>query len=405
MAQRPILYASRDEPRHVTWLELFFDLVFVLAIAELAHHLHDHLTVTGFLEFVFLFLPVWLVWSNYTYYADVFDIDESPRFRIAMLTAMLLSVALAVTIPEALGTGSTEFAVVYIALRALLVGLYVWAWRNPTEVRPAVGWHIAGFSAGVAIWTASLLAPEPIRFWMWGLGLLIEFATPPLAQVFALGKGPVQASHLSERFGLFTIVVLGESIVVTGVGVRDSEWAPSSVVVAFLGFCVVGCLWWLYFDRVIDESEIERAFMSGIGRLVVGFAWVYGHLVLYVALAVTAVGIELAIGEATGARMERGPLIAVCGGIGLSLLAITAVQSLSRLALRPRVLIARVAVGAFLLLLTSADGVLSPPVIMSLPALALVGLTVFEVGAASGTAASAGDRSMSALPIETRGEP
>lgn len=134
MAQRPILYASRDEPRRVTWLELFFDLVFVLAIAELAHYLHDHLTVTGFFQFVFLFLPVWLVWSNYTYYADVFDID-SPRFRIAMLTAMLLSAALAVTVPNAAGSGSTEFAVVYVALRILLVSLYVWAWHSSPDVR------------------------------------------------------------------------------------------------------------------------------------------------------------------------------------------------------------------------------------------------------------------------------
>ncbi len=400
MAQRPILYASRDEPRHVTWLEVFFDLVFVLAIAELAHYLHDHLTVAGFFQFVFLFLPVWLVWSNYTYYADVFDID-SPRFRIAMLTAMLLSAALAVTIPNAMGSGSTEFAVVYVALRALLVGLYVWAWHSSPDVRTAVGWHIAGFSTGVLIWAVLLLMPEPIRFWIWGLGLLVEFATPMLSQILALGKGPVQASHLPERFGLFTIVVLGESIVVAGVGVRASEWAPSSVIVAILGFCVIGCLWWLYFDRVIDESEIERAFMSGIGRLLVGFSWVYGHLVLYIALAVTAVGIELAIGEATGARMERGPLIAVCGGIGLSLLAITAVQSLSPLSLRKSAMIARLGVGGFLIALTLADGALSPPVIMSLPALALVGLTIFEVSAANRT----GDHSASALAITTRGGP
>lgn len=251
------------------------------------------------------------------------------------------------------------------------------------------------------IWTVSLLMPGSIRFWIWGLGLLVEFATPPVAQILALGRGPVQASHLPERFGLFTIVVLGESIVVAGVGVRASEWAPSSVIVAILGFCVIGSLWWLYFDRVIDESEIERSFTSGIGRLLVGFAWVYGHLILYVALAVTAVGIELAIGEGTSARMERGSLVAVCGGIGLSLLAITAVQSLSSRSLRKSFLVARLGVSGFLIALTFADGALSPPVIMSLPALALVGLTIFEVSAADRT----GDHSASALAIETRGGP
>lgn len=400
MAQRPILYASREERRHATWLELFFDVVFVLAIAELAHYLHDHLTVTGFFEFVFLFLPVWLVWSNYTYYADLFDID-SPRYRIAMLTAMQLSVALAVTIPGALGDGSTEFAVTYLMLRSLLVALYTWAWLHSREMRPVVARHLAGFSTGIVIWSVSLLTPEPLRFWIWGGGLVVELATPIFAQLAGLKGGPVQVSHLPERFGLFTIVVLGESIVVTGVGVRDSEWAASSIAVASLGLGAVGALWWLYFDRVLHESEVERAFRSGIRRLTVGFAWVYGHLVFYVALAVTAVGIELAIGEATGPRLERGSLVAVCGGFGLSLLALTAVHSLSPPPLRKNTVVARLGITGFLLVLLFAGAALSPPVVMSLAALALIGLTVFEVRSIGQT----GDDRPSALAIGTGGEP
>lgn len=399
MAQRPILYASREEPRHVTWLELFFDLVFVLAIAELAHYLHDHLTVTGFLEFVFLFLPVWMVWSNYTYYADLFDID-SPLYRIAMLTAMQLSVAMAVTVPEALERGSTEFAVTYLALRVILVALYAWAWRTSPDMRPVVGRHLAGFSAGIAVWSVSLLAPEPIRFWIWGIGLLIEFATPVYAQLAGLRGGPVQASHLPERFGLFTIVVLGESIVVTGVGVRDSAWAPSSIAVASLGFTAVGGIWWLYFDRVLPESEVERAFRSGIRRLAVGFAWLYAHLVLYVALTATAVGIQLAIAEANGPRLERGSLIAVCAGLGLSLLAITALHSLSPPPRWKRAMIARVVTIGFLLTLFVAAPGFSPPVIMSLAALAVIGLTAFEV---RGTGDAEADPTPT-LATTTRGE-
>ena len=378
MAQRPILYASKGERRHVTWLELFFDLVFVLAIAELAHYLHDHLTVTGFFEFVFLFLPVWLVWSNYTYYSDLFDID-SPVYRMAMLIAMQLSVALAVTNSSALGSGSTEFAVAYLALRTLLVALYAWAWFTSPEMRRVVIPHILGFSAGIVVWSLSLLAPEPIRFWIWGIGLLLEFATPLFAQLVTLGRVPVQVSHLPERFGLFTIVVLGESIVVTGVGVRDSEWAASSIAVASLGFSVVSALWWLYFDDVLEEVEVERWLRSGMERLFVGFAWVYGHLVFYIALAVTAVGIELAIGEAREPQLERGSLVAVCGGIGLSLLALTGVHALSPRRLRKNSVIARLGTVGFLLALSLAGAALSPLVVMGLTALVLIGLTVSEV--------------------------
>jgi low temperature requirement protein LtrA len=110
VSKRPTLYApGGGGGRHATWLELFFDLVFVLAIAELAHYLHDHLTVGGFLGFAFLFLPVWLVWSNFSYYADLFNVD-SPFYRVAMLAAMLFSIALAVNVHGALDGGSAGFA-------------------------------------------------------------------------------------------------------------------------------------------------------------------------------------------------------------------------------------------------------------------------------------------------------
>jgi low temperature requirement protein LtrA len=95
-------------------LEHFFDLVFVLAIAELAHYLHDHLTPGGFLGFAFLFLPVWLVWSNFSYYADLYDVD-GPLYRVTMRVTMLFSIALAVNIHGALDGGSVGFATSYVA--------------------------------------------------------------------------------------------------------------------------------------------------------------------------------------------------------------------------------------------------------------------------------------------------
>jgi low temperature requirement protein LtrA len=297
VAKRPTLYASSGGgERHATWLELFFDLVFVLAIAELAHYLHDHLSVGGFLGFLFLFVPVWGTWMGYTYYADLFDIN-GPAYRVAILAAMLLSIALAVSIHGALDGGSSGFVAAYVALRMLLVGLYAWAWRYAREVRPQCARYVAGFSAGALIWSASLLVPEPARYGLWVIGIIVvEIATPFFVQLTVLEELPIQVSHLPERLGLFTIIVLGESIVVTGLGVADTEWAIGSVMVAALGFAVVGSLWWLYFDRV-DESAVERAYTGGVKELLIGFAWAYGHLLIYAGLAVIAVGIELAIGE------------------------------------------------------------------------------------------------------------
>ncbi len=379
MAKRPTLYASRGgEGRHATWLELFFDLVFVLAIAELAHYLHDHLTVGGFLGFGFLFLPVWLVWSNFSYYADLFDVDGA-LYRVTMLAAMLVSIALAVNVYGALDGGSADFAAAYVTLRALLIGLYAWAWRCVEETRALASWHIAGFSAGALIWGASLLVPEPARYWVWGLGLLVEMSTPVLAQFLVLEDAPIQTSHLPERFGLFTIVVLGESILVTGVGVSDTTWAAGSLAVAVLGFVAVGCLWWLYFDHVVDESAVEHAFTHGVRELLVGFSWAYGHLAVYAGLTATAVGIEFAIGGAMDPTLGSGARAALCGGVALYLLAITVLHPLAPRPFSKSALAARLVVAAFALALALAGGTLSPPVLVGLLALALAGLTVFEV--------------------------
>jgi low temperature requirement protein LtrA len=374
--RRPTLYVSSEESRHATWLELFFDLVFVLAIAELAHFLHDDPTLGGFLGFAFLFVPVWWAWTGFTYYADLFDVD-GPAYRVTMLAAMLVSAALAMTIHDALDGGSAGFAVAYVVLRLLLIGLYVWAWRYAVAARALCARHILGFSLGAALWAVSLLVPEPGRYWLWAAGLLVEFATPVVSQFSEIGRGPLQVSHLPERYGLFTIIVLGESVVVTGTAVADADWATESVMVAAFGFAAVGCLWWLYFDQV-DEVVVERAYRGGVRALLIGFCWAYGHLAIYAALAMTAVGVELAIEEASHDELGGGARAALGGGIAISLLVITVL----RLAVpppppRPHV-VARLTGAVIVLALILIGAVLPPPVLVVLLAATLAGLTAFE---------------------------
>ena len=377
MIGRPTLYAPGGGERHATWLELFFDLVFVLAVAELAHYLHGHLTPSGFLGFAFLFLPVWLVWANFSYYADLLDAD-GPLYRVAMLTAMLFSIALAVNVYGALDGGSAGFAAAYVALRVLLIGLYVWAWRHVAEVGTLALWHAAGFSAGALIWAGSLLVPEPARYWAWALGLLVEMATPVLAQFRVLESTPVQESHYPERLGLFAIVVLGESVLVTGAGLLDTDWAAGSVATAVLGFAAVGCLWWIYFDRVADASAVERAFTNSARELLVGFAWAYGHLAIYAALTATAVGIQVAIEGTAGAALDGAARAALCGGVALYLLVVALLHRLSPMPPTGRTLAGRLVAAASVLALVPFGGVLPPPALVGLLALALVGLTAFE---------------------------
>lgn len=177
---------------------------------------------------------------------------------------------------------------------------------------------------------------------------------------------------------MFTIVVLGESILVTGVGVSDTEWAAGSVAVAVLGFAAVGCLWWIYFDRVADASAVEHAFTNGVRELLVGFAWAYGHLAIYAALTATAVGIQVAIGGAAGSALDGYARAALCGGVALYLLAVALLHRISPEPPTRRAFAARLVVAAFVLALAPVGGVLPPPALVGLLALALVGLTAFE---------------------------
>jgi low temperature requirement protein LtrA len=233
---------AASEERHASWLELFFDLVFVVAIAQLAQELvRDH-SLGGFAIFAALFLPVFIAWQGFTFYADRFDTDDV-LFRVLMLVAMLAIAALAVQIPEvATGQQDAGFVIAYVTLRSLLIALYLRARRHVPEARPLIDRYAGGYALSVAIWLGSLLVDPPARYVLWGVGLAIEYAMPVLAQRLH-HRLPVDPSHVPERFALFTIIVLGESVVAVALGTADEDWRLASAATAALGFAAVACLW------------------------------------------------------------------------------------------------------------------------------------------------------------------
>jgi low temperature requirement protein LtrA len=243
----PRLRTLAEEERHASWLELFFDLVFVVAIAELSHELVVNHTLGGFATFAALFVPVFVAWQGFSFYADRFDTDDV-LFRVSMLIAMLAVAALAIQIPSVTHGASTGFALSYVAIRSLTVALNLRAYRHVSLARPLIGRYVVAFSFSVALWTVSLAVPEPWRFLLWGIGLAADLGVPALIGPRFVGRVPIHASHIPERFALFTIIVLGESVVAVALGVADSDWKFSSAVGAVLGFLTVACLWWTYFD-------------------------------------------------------------------------------------------------------------------------------------------------------------
>jgi low temperature requirement protein LtrA len=289
--------AREHGERHASWLELFFDLVFVVAIAQLARQLVDDHSLGGFAIFAGLFLPVFIAWQGYTFYADRFDTDDAP-FRVVMLAAMLAIAALAVQLPDvAAGRHDTGFVLAYVALRSLLICLYLRAWRAVPRARPLIGRYAGGYSVGVAIWLASLLVDPPLRYVLWGIGLAIEYAMPVVAQRYHRYL-PVDPAHVPERFALFTIIVLGESVVAVALGTAATDWRLASSTAAVLGFAAVACIWWLYFgEGIAGGLSSETGSMQIFTR---------AHIPLLGALTAVGAGVHMLIEEAPGATSRRG---------------------------------------------------------------------------------------------------
>jgi low temperature requirement protein LtrA len=312
--------AEGTEERRATWLELFFDLVFVVAIAELSNELVVDHSAGGFLRFAALFVPVWVAWQGYSFYADRFDTDDL-LFRLAYFTAMLAIAAMAVLIPDvAHGDTSAGFAVSYVILRSIMLGLYARAWSAVPEARSLIALYGTGYSLSVLIWTASLAVDTPLRYVMWGIGLAVDLSMPPLSTRIHR-RVPTSGRHAAERWALFTMIVLGESVVVVALGTAGSEWGLESASAAVLGAVTVTAIWWLYFDR--QETVVLR---GGTPTVVI---YSYAHLPLLMGLAATSSGLTLLIERAGEDELGTGPSVAYLGGVVVFLASLVATRSVT----------------------------------------------------------------------------
>jgi low temperature requirement protein LtrA len=376
MALLRLQEAGEGRPeRHATWTELFFDLVFVVAVAQLAAGLQERVTVAGAGAFVGLFVPVAWAWVNYAFVADLFDADEG-LFRLVLLAATLGVAALAATIPAAFDGHTAAFIIAWACLRADLVALYAWAWRSDPGLRPLVAPHAIGFGMGLAVWLSSLAFPAPGRYLVWICALAIDLATG-LVVYLRTAEVPRHRSHMPERFGLFTLIVLGESIIAVSGGTAGSDWALDSAVTAALGFSLAAALWWLYFAR-FDERVFDWALAGGMNERRRSFAFGYGHLIVFPALAAIGVGVQLAIEASvgTGSEGDAAAVLATalaCYLIGLSIIQWAAPRRVARPAL-----IGRGVIAAAALALAGLGGALSALVLVGLTAAAGLAETAFE---------------------------
>ena len=368
--------ADSQEERRATWLELFFDLIFVVAIAELAHYLEGHLSLSGFFGFVALFVPIWWCWVGSTFYATRFDTDDLGH-RLLTFLQMALVAALAVNVHHGLGESSTGFALSYAAFRSLLIVQYLSAGYFVPSARPLIRRYVQGFAISVVLWSVSLLVPIPWRFGFWIVGLIVDFAVP-LTAGRLMAQLPPSISHVPERLGLFTIIVLGESVVAVVRGVAEKEWDVSSVMAAMLGLSIAFSLWWIYFDSV-DGSPL-RAVKAG--KIRIAMTWLYAHLPLAIGLAATGVGVDQIVSSKADA-LPDGSRWLLCGAVALCLSVLALIHlitcTLGTTRLRKILSAYRLGAAIFVLVLAAAGSGLSSIVLVALVAFACVIQVVLDL--------------------------
>lgn len=362
--------------RRATWLELFFDLIFVVAIAQLAHNFKEDFSFLGFVKLAALFIPVWWCWVGATFYDTRFD-NDGLIDRLITLLQMAIAATIAANIHHGLDKSSVGFALSYIAFRGVLICQYLHAGYHVPQARHLINWLVLGFSASIVFWLASIFVPLPWRLVLWGLGLMIDFATPLTAGKRVV-KVPPDMAHTTERIGLFTIIVLGESIVAVVGGVSARQWNPMSIAIALLGLSVAFSFWWMYFDTV-DQSPLHGMKQGKIG---IALTWLYSHLPLAIGLTATGVGVEKMIHglEHDSATVEK---TLFCLAVALCLLILSALHwtscDLGQTQCKRILTFYRLGAAAFILTLALVSNVLSSLLVITLVAFACTIQIVFDI--------------------------
>jgi low temperature requirement protein LtrA len=251
-SEPPRLHKQEEEAaeRRATWTELFFDLVFAVAVFEFGRQLLDDASLENALRMAALVLPVWWVWIGHTVYNTRFDTDDTIH-RLLTFAMMLAVAGMALMIPTVYREGWSRFALSFIAARLLLLAQYARAYRHVPEARKLIPVYFVGFGAGVAFWILSLFLP-PIHLWLWGIGLAVDFIAPVVGRE-RLQEAPLDTAHIPERLGLLIIIIMGEAILGTVSHMTEGHLSTPSLVTGALAFALLVSLWWVYFTYVEAE--------------------------------------------------------------------------------------------------------------------------------------------------------
>ncbi|MGR6538034.1 low temperature requirement protein A [Streptomyces rochei] len=301
-AQRPLRVLTA-RPRHeahraATPLELFFDLCFVVAIAQagvqLVHSVAESHAGEGVLDYAMVFFAIWWAWMNFTWFASAYDNDDVP-YRLVTLVQIAGVLVLAAGVSRAFEEHDwTAVVIGYVIMRVALSAQWLRAARCAPPPERAMALKYAG---GVLVcqvgWLGLLLLPEGGRGWLFLVMVVLELSVPVLAE--RRHRSSWHPHHIAERYGLLTIIVLGETIAAATVavksGIDENDALGELLPIAAGGLLIVFAAWWVYF--VVPVHGHLRSSRQA-------FLWGYGHYLVFASAAAIGAGLEVAVEQAVG---------------------------------------------------------------------------------------------------------
>lgn len=308
----------------VTFVELFFDLVFVFAVTQLSHTLLAHYTVLGAVETLLLMMAVWWVWIYTSWVTNWLDPERIP-VRLMLFAIMLAGLIMSSSLPKAFADLGLVFAIAYVAIQVGRTLFMIWGVSGHGPLTRNFQRILFWLCGSGMLWIAGGLAEGEMRLLLWIAALAVEYAGPSLG-FWTPGLGgsttadwDVEGGHLSERCGLFVIIALGESILVTGATFSTLDWFWP-VILAFLSAFVSSlAMWWIYFNTGAERGTASITASGDPGRLA-RLGYTYIHLFIVAGIIVTAVGDEFTLAHPDGhgdlktaAAIVGGPLLYIIG--------------------------------------------------------------------------------------------
>ena len=310
------LTATLREGERVTPLELFFDLVFVLAITQCTALMSHHPTWSGLAQGLLVLGMLWWSWTGYSWLTSVIDPEEG-AVRLVMFGAMAALLLVSLCVPEAFGDLALAFALIYGLVRTAHIALFMLASPEDDALRHSVLALAASTAVAVALLATASLFDGLAQGALWALALLLDMGGP---YFFGSEGWKLVPGHFAERHGLIVIIALGESIVAIGLGAAH-ELSPGIAAAAILGVALTAAMWWVYFDivAIVATRRLAEAEAGKVQNEMARDSYSYLHLLMVAGIVLVALGMKKTIGH-FDAHLDTVPAFALLGGLALYLL-------------------------------------------------------------------------------------